>query len=361
MTDPDRPDRRQILGLVGGAAAAIATGGIVGWRLSRTGDPVPIPPPAADPPPVTSTPDTEPDLEEEEPITTTTEPEVVEFGPYELVEGEVFGAAKLAGVRMVEALMTFGADERIEDPVARGMRFATPELSDSVLAEAARALYVPGAESAVRVVYPQLGGLDPHDDPTTGSIMVVVEQHLRRDSVDLMLSRCVDVRVVRTDGPTGEHTWLVSGIEDTSGEPVAPPVVLSDQARRVLDHQNIDLPDSVRWDIYDGIVDRRILEAMTDLADQNPIRVTTCMRGHPINVFGTSGRSAHSVGRAVDIWAIDDKPVVQQHEIDSVVYDVSRRLYEGNQIHRLGSPWSFGSGSWTDPVHQDHLHLGVNA
>lgn len=355
---------------MGGAAAALVAGGTVGWSVSRTGTRVPIPDHAARSPSTISTvaggggaeADDGDDL-----VTTTTEAESPDPGPYELVDNEVFSAAKLAGVRMVETLLSFRASERIEDTIERSSSLLTAELAGtasgsadarSVLVEAARPLFVPGADSSSRIIYPQLGGLDPHSDPTSGSIMVVVEQHLRRDGVDLVLSRCIDVRVARTvDGE-----WLVSGLEDTSGDPVAPPDELADEARRVFDHSDIDLPDSVRWDIYDGTVDRRILQAMADLADDVPIRVTTCKRGHPINVFGSSGRSAHSVGRAVDIWSVGDRPVVQQRDqTSSVAYRVAQDLYDRGHIHRLGSPWSFGSGSWTDPVHQDHLHLGVNA
>lgn len=359
MNEPHHRSRRQVLGLVGGAAAAALAGGVVGWRVSRTGEPVAIPGHAMQSPSTVPVDPVAPGVgDEQDLVTTTTEAIPVDEGPYELVDDEVFGAAKLVGVRIVEALMGFGADESIDEVVDRSLRFGTPELTGSTLAEAGRHLFVPGADSRPRVVYPQLGGLDPHSDPTSGSIMVVVEQHLNRDGVDVVVSRCVDVRVVRTS----DDDWLVSGIEDTSGEPVAPPGELSDEARRVLDHDDIDLPDSVRWDIYDNIVDRRVLVAMADLADDTPIRVTTCKRGHPINVFGTPGRSAHTVGRAVDIWSVDDTPVVQQrHDTDSVAHRVARRLYEGGQVHRLGSPWSFGAGSWTDPVHQDHLHLGVNA
>lgn len=336
----------------------------MGWKVSRTGERVPIPPHA------THSPATVPEPEyggeqagAEDLVTTTTEPAKWGFDSYDLVDDEVFGAAKLAGVRMVEALTTFTAAERIDDPVERSLHLTTPGLAATSLAMAASALFVPGADSAARVVYPQLGGLDPHSDPTSGSIMVVVEQHLRRDGVDRVISRCVDVRVVR--GADGE--WLVAGIEDTSGDPVAEPgnmtdPDLSDEARRVLGHDHIDLPDSVRWDIYEGIVDNRVLVAMADLADQTPIRVTTCKRGHPVNVFGTPGRSAHNVGRAVDIWSVDDVPVVQQRsDTASVAYRAARELYDSGRIQRLGSPWSFGSGSWTDPVHQDHLHLGVGA
>jgi hypothetical protein len=82
-------------------------------------------------------------------------------------------------------------------------------------------------------------------------------------------------------------------------------------------------------------------------------------------VFGTPNRSAHSVGRAVDIWAVGDRPVVQQRDDESsVAYQVAEALFEARRVHRLGAPWAFdgaGGRSWTDPVHLDHLHLGVSA
>jgi hypothetical protein len=361
MTDPDRLSRRRLLGLVGAGAAGVVAGGWVTWRINQT-EPVAVAA-GGDPPrsPTTSTTPVAPAVPDTTTTsTTTTEPPPLESSRYVAVADEVFAEAKLTGARVVEALMAFAAHEALADPVERAMAFAVPDLSAVDLARSARPLFVPGTDSTAQVVYPQLGGLHPHSDPTTGSIMVVVAQHLRGERGDAEVSRCVDVRVRRVGGE-----WLLEGVEDASGEPVSRPAQLGDEAQRVLEHPDIDMPDSVRWDIYDGIVDRRILHEMAELADQTPIGITTCMRGHPVDVFGTAGRSAHSVGRAVDIWAIDHQPVVQQRDdTSSVAYEVTESLFESRRVHRLGSPWAFdgtGGRSWTDPVHLDHLHLGVSA
>lgn len=358
MTEPARRSRREVLGLAGAAAAAVVTGGAVGWRVSRTGDPTPIPPHAAQSYADTTT-TALPD-DGSEAITTTTETAPDPIRQYETVDGEVFAAAKLAGVRAVESLMQFNADDQRLDVVGRTRYLVTPQLDDAALAGVSQTLFVPGADSIGRVVYPQLGGLHTHRDPTSGSIMVVAEQHLQSDGLDLVVSRCIDVRVALADG-----AWFVEGFENDSGLPVGPPDSLSDEALRVLEHPDIDMPDSVRWDIYEDVVDQRILVEMADLADEVPIGVVSCRRGHPTNVFGTQGLSAHSVGRAVDIWYVGDRPVVQQREDESsIAYEVSQALFDVGRIDRLGAPWAFdpaGGWSWTDPVHKDHLHLGVSA
>jgi hypothetical protein len=356
MTEPDQLSRRRLLGLVGAGALGVATGGAVTWRLNRSEHTASTGASVAVVPDTTTTSTTAETTVE---TTTTTEPPLLQTERYAPVSDEVFVEAKLAGVRLVEELMTYSAGEDRAAPIDRALALGLASLAVDEVARAAEVLHVPDMSSSARVVYPQLGGLDPHRDPVTGSIMVVVVQRFQSDAEIVEVSRCVDVRVRKVD-----EAWGVEALADTSGVPVTRSHDLSDEALRVLEHGAIDMPDSVRWDIYDGIVDRRILTEMADLADQTPIGVTTCMRGHPVNVFATPNRSAHSVGRAVDIWAVGDRPVVQQRDDPtSVAYQVAESLFDGRRIHRLGAPWAFdgvGGRSWTDPVHLDHLHLGVS-
>lgn len=362
MSGPDPLSRRRLLGLAGAAAAGIATGGFVTWRLAQTptamsqevggGSLGPGATTSTAPAGTNSVPD-------RMSTTTTTKPPRPRTVPYSPVAGEVFVEAKLGGVRVVETLMTYDPDDTLRDVVERATDRAVGPLDVDALTGAIRPLFLPGVSSTAEVVYPQLGGLDPHRDPEKASIMVVALQRLDDGSTVSEVSRCLDVRVRKVDG-----AWGFDALADTSGVPVGRPPALGEEAERVLAHPRIGMPDSVRWDIYDGIVDPRILTALADLADRTSIEITTCRRGHPPNVFHTPNPSAHGVGRAVDIWAVDDLPVVQQrHDTTSTAHHVAADLFEAGQIHRLGSPWSFGGGgrSWTDPVHQDHLHLGVSA
>jgi hypothetical protein len=351
-----------MLGLVGAGLVGIATGGAVARRLTQAGDPASLAMPVSTTSATTTSTSTTSTSEPVVDATTTTEapPRLQAVDPYQPVADEVFVEAKLAGVRFVEALMTYEVTEAATAPVERALSVAVPSLTPAAVAHAATTMIHPEAQSSCRIVYPQLGGLHPHSAPTTGSIMVIADQHLLRDGVETVVSRCVDVRVaLEADG------WRVTSVENDSGPPVPPPPAVDGPAARVLAHPDITMPDSIRWDIYDGIVDDRILTEMADLADRTPIAATSCMRGHPVNVYATAGLSAHTVGRAVDIWAVGGLPVVaQRHSTDSVAHQVSRALYDGGRVHRLGAPWAFdgaGGRSWTDPVHLDHLHLGVSA
>jgi hypothetical protein len=66
-------------------------------------------------------------------------------------------------------------------------------------------------------------------------------------------------------------------------------------------------------------------------------------------------------GRAIDLWSVDG-PVVGRHlDPGSVAHEVGRDLHRSGRVKNLGTPWRFegpGSSSFTDPVHQDHFHLG---
>jgi len=86
--------------------------------------------------------------------------------------------------------------------------------------------------------------------------------------------------------------------------------------------------------------------------------VATLRSGHPINVFATSRRSAHTDGYAADIWKVDGASVTRQQRPGSPAYALALKLYDAG-AYQLGSPWVFtGTGSsFTDAVHDDHLHL----
>jgi hypothetical protein len=82
--------------------------------------------------------------------------------------------------------------------------------------------------------------------------------------------------------------------------------------------------------------------------------------GHPVFIFDTNRFSMHLYGLAVDIYHLDGELVVDQRETGSVVHEVVVWLYEQPEVTNIGSPWAldgFGGRSFTDLVHQDHLHV----
>lgn len=249
---------------------------------------------------------------------------------------------RLAG-RVAQRLATFEAGADATD-LARSVR---PEgMSRSELAEAAEPLLHDGRSQA-EVEYVQLSGVT---ESSLGG-MVVLRQ-LREDADPV--TRVFDVRLIRSGGP-----WRLDRIASVGGEEVERPEDLSPAAEEVLDDQAITLPDSARWDIYSGRVDDELLRVLSRTAKRWPLDVTVFRTGHPPNVWETNRRSAHTSGNAVDIFAVDGRLVLDQSEVGRAAYRAAESFVAGGAA-QVGSPWLFaeaGAGSFTDEVHQDHLHL----
>ncbi|MPZ71919.1 MAG: hypothetical protein GEU74_01605 [Nitriliruptorales bacterium] len=253
----------------------------------------------------------------------------------------------------------------------RAAASADPEFDVDAVLRRSRALFVPDAFSAGRVVYPQLGGLTLGGSADRISVMVVVRQDLARTRKGSQpetsaVTRTVDVRLVNRD-----DQWLVEDVADSGGARVKMRRRrLSKRAGQVLDDQRIELPDSARWDILRGDIDNRLLATMVDLAEVAPYSVAVLKSGHPRNVFGTDRISGHTLGRGVDIWKVAGQPVVlQQPDKKSAAYAFTTAALEDFGVPELGSPWDLDGPpvrgerrpSFTDAVHADHIHIAFKA
>jgi len=267
--------------------------------------------------------------------------------PYSPPATEVSRDGKRVAGRIAQSLTTYepgASPQRVARRVGAGEGAAS-------LAQMLEPVVRPGERSTGSVVYPQLGGLTAD----AMSVMVVVRQ--RREAVDgaaATETRTFDVRLRLVGG-----RWEFAELASVGGTPVKRPSGISPAARAVVDSPRIELPDSARWDIYRGEVDEALLETMADAAKRHSYKVTVLRSGHPYEVFGTANPSAHTAGFAVDIYAVDGTAVVDQRATDSPAYRLASSLYSEG-VAQLGSPWILGAGapaSFSDAVHQDHLHL----
>jgi hypothetical protein len=220
-------------------------------------------------------------------------------------------------------------------------------------AEFAAELVDPAIESRGRVVYAQFVGIGA----SGASITVLVEQTLRpADGQPTSESRSIEIRLER-DG----EVWRVSELAAVGGPPGNLPPDMSAEARAVVDHPDIRLPSSARWDIYRGDVDAELLRLLAAVAEVHEIDVLTFVSGRPQYVFDTNVLSNHARGWAVDVYAVDGTPVVEQRREGSAAHSLVVRLYDGG-INEIGSPWDLdgpGGRSFTDAAHQDHIHIAV--
>lgn len=272
--------------------------------------------------------------------------------PYLLPDDEVEPDLKIAAVRFVEALLSYGPSS---DPLGEAVSRLAAGAFDPALGAAAAPLLVAEATSEVVVLYPQLGGLEPNE----AAVMVVAEHRLiPADCCPSSIVRTLDVRLTRH-----EAGWAVTGLESVGGQPpVESSGAASDLAQQVLSDVSIRLPDSARWDIEAGLVADEILLLLLDLsAAGHALDVTSFASGHPVNVFGRPFVSNHTRGRAVDIWAVDGERVT-----GSVLGSGAQRVVERSLAFgatEVGSPWDPdgpGGAAFTNALHADHLHLAFD-
>ncbi|MTV27609.1 hypothetical protein FTX61_19640 [Nitriliruptoraceae bacterium ZYF776] len=266
-----------------------------------------------------------------------------------LSDTEVYPNAKWMAAGIARAVTTYDPGQERRTTMAE----VVPAEHVSALLDSAAELHHPDGWSRGRVIYPQLGGVT--DERV--SVMVVTEQRIGTPEGARTETRTLDVRLRLEEGE-----WVFDRLASVGGEAPVPPPPPSPEARAVLEDPRIELPDSARWDILAGEVSSTLLRLMARAADQAPYGVVVLSAGHPYEIFGTDRQSDHTRGQAVDIYRIDDDQVIDDRYEASTTHEFTQWLYAQPEVARIGSPWAldgFGGRSFTDVVHQDHLHVAV--
>lgn len=267
---------------------------------------------------------------------------------YEPSSSEELPNAKRIAGRIAQRALTFSRGERPVDIAAAAIR---TRADTRPLARELTRVVDRGRRSWAEVIYVQLAGVTE----TSFGGMVVLRQRTEDSGGDRRdVTRVVDVRLRRAGGP-----WRFDRVGSLGGRPISRPDTLSASARRAIDHPSIWMSDSSRWDIYRGRVDDRLLRRLAQVADRWPISIAVLSTGHPPQVWNTARISAHTRGAAADIFAVAGRPVIRQREQGSPAYRLAAEFVAGGAA-QVGSPWVLGSGgprSFTDAVHQDHIHV----
>ncbi|OPC78547.1 hypothetical protein B4N89_40020 [Embleya scabrispora] len=219
------------------------------------------------------------------------------------------------------------------------------------LADQAGPLLADTPEAVIEVVDAQYGGILD----TTASVLVVCRSWIRgAEGTPVAGGVTVDVRLSRT-----EPDWTVTALHpSTPGAAAATP---SAQEARVLADPRITLPPAAAADLRAGTVHTSVLTALEALAAQHTVDVSILRSGHPIDVFGTTRPSDHPVGRAVDVWRVDGRPIVDPATPRSLV-ESFMRAGEAAGSYNVGGPYRLsGAAFFTDDTHHDHVHLGFRA
>jgi hypothetical protein len=265
-------------------------------------------------------------------------------GPFD-VDGQI----KQAAARFVESAGTWSSSA---PPDAAARLTATGYPAD-LAPMAGPLLDTPATEATTTVVYPQYGGITE----TSASVMVLARQELHLDSGERVREVLLDVRMRRA----ADGTWQVTSTVDPARPQIAPPRAGGPTAvgRAVLDDPRIRIPGPGRADIIERRANDPILSVLTRLADRHTLDVQVLVSGHPGTVFPTSRVSNHTVGRAVDVRAIDGRRVSDIPRDDPVLTEFMIAAGRAGATEVGGPVDPDGTGFFSDSVHQDHFHLGI--
>jgi hypothetical protein len=260
--------------------------------------------------------------------------------------GEVEPVVKRQATTLVESVAAWTADG---GGLAAARSRARAAGYSPALADQLAPLLGTGASAVVQVRDAQYGGILS----SSASVLVVVDQWRAHDDGSVTAGgTTLDVGLV-----AASPHWRVVAVNPA--EPGRPATSLSTAARRVLADDRIRLPHAAHADVTAGAIHDTVLTMLLALGREHVVDVSLLRSGHPLHVFGTSRTSDHPLGRAVDVWALDSRPLVvpANHSlaVSAMRFAVAHGSYNVGGPVRLG-----GSQFFSDRTHQDHIHLGFD-
>ncbi|HWH94648.1 MAG TPA: lytic transglycosylase domain-containing protein [Baekduia sp.] len=133
--------------------------------------------------------------------------------------------------------------------------------------------------------------------------------------------------------------------------------------RRVLSDDGLAIYGCGRQDIVDGRIDRRVLATLLYLAKSGyHLTISSLECGHG-RLTSSGNVSAHSVGGAVDIAAVNGIPILGHQGAGSITDEVVHRLLDLQGLTRPAQIISLmtvdgASNTLALADHDDHIHVG---
>ena len=135
-------------------------------------------------------------------------------------------------------------------------------------------------------------------------------------------------------------------------------------ARSLLRDPRLTLSPSARADLTAGIVDNRLVSVLANLLTRHALTIVVFKTDHSKMIVTDTGPGAvistHYYGRGMDITAVGGQPVGRTNlQARQVVTEVQDLLADAR--YELGQPWPelVQPGTFSNRVHQDHIHVGL--
>ncbi|MEI6624287.1 MAG: hypothetical protein WCP28_20545, partial [Actinomycetes bacterium] len=261
------------------AALAVSVGGCAVGATRTTQTPAPTQTEVSTPSGASTAPSTLPTIQPWQPASNDVQPEV-----------------KLRAARLIEAIGTWS---RGQQGVATARLRVVGLGDDPELVSATNPLLTPATAAVTRVDFAQYGGILSD----SASVLLVTEQWLvDKDGAITHTGTTFDVRLT-----AASPHWTITAVNPAVLRP--PAATLTPQARAALANPRLTLPFAAQADIRSGTISATVLRTLNNLSKTHAITISILASGHPLDVFGTTRPSDHPIGHAVDISAIDGRPV----------------------------------------------------
>src|SRR3954451_16389185 len=128
----------------------------------------------------------------------------------------------------------------------------------------------------------------------------------------------------------------------------------------LLGNHNLGFDADGIADLRAGRIDPRVMSVLDRLSHEHHLTISAMRSDHGRLTSGGSV-SNHAYGRAVDIAAIDGRPVTPDNEVARRIAIELSHLDPSIRPTEIGSPWALsGPAYFTDAEHQNHLHIGYD-
>src|SRR3954451_20392713 len=135
---------------------------------------------------------------------------------------------------------------------------------------------------------------------------------------------------------------------------------LSPEAAAVLKDANITLDGNGKQDFESGKMDPRVAAVILKLAEKHKLTITSTFSDHPVDTAGGSV-SNHTLGRGLDIGAIDGRPVNADNPVARELAAELSTLDASIRPTEVGTPFPISDPAFfTDADHQDHIHIAFD-
>ena len=164
--------------------------------------------------------------------------------------------------------------------------------------------------------------------------------------------------------PSADLAAILRASEARNGGALRPPTGLPGAAA-LASNQNIRFTrQSQINDLVSGQVDPRVVDLLTWIASRRQVTITSMRTDHSTYVAGSSRVSAHHLGRAFDLGAVNGQICTGGPDgecgrlYEEVVNQLRGTQYQPSQVIYGYDPWPSERWNFEMGNHHDHIHIG---